>query len=158
MVHIIDIVNKMNNYYEEIKTPAPKKTGFARKVCTFILCGLLFGASGAAAFTGVDALLDSNTASAESTVTNAKSSSASEQKTSLGLSTVSYSEGNTVLSQTLDVSDIAEGMMPSMVSLTNISVQEVESYFGMFGRGKRSFRGDTHNYQKDHLDTDRLRK
>ncbi len=36
-------------------------------------------------------------------------------------------------SQSLDVSDIAKGMMPCMVAITNISVQEVENYFGMYG-------------------------
>ncbi len=39
-------------------------------------------------------------------------------------------------SQSLDVSDIVEGAMPAMVAITNISVQEVENYFGMFGHNR----------------------
>ncbi len=39
-------------------------------------------------------------------------------------------------SQSLDVSDIVEGVMPAMVAITNISVQEVENYFGMFGHNR----------------------
>ncbi len=39
-------------------------------------------------------------------------------------------------SQSLDVSDIVDGVMPAMVAITNISVQEVENYFGMFGHNR----------------------
>ena len=38
----------------------------------------------------------------------------------------------------LDVSDIAESVMPSIVSITNKSVQEIRNYFSMFGYGGRS--------------------
>ena len=38
----------------------------------------------------------------------------------------------------LDVSDIAEEVMPSIVSITNKSVQEVQNYFSMFGYGGQS--------------------
>ena len=36
-----------------------------------------------------------------------------------------------------DVSDIAKIAMPSIVAITNKSVQEVQSYFSMFGRGNQ---------------------
>ena len=98
-----------------------KKGKWSIKICSFLLCGLLFGAAAAAAFTGVSALMNKNTSAAET---------AAPAEVSL----VSYSAGSSELSQALDVSDIAEGAMPSMVSITNISVQEVQSYFGMFGR------------------------
>ncbi len=39
-------------------------------------------------------------------------------------------------SQSLDVSDIVQGVMPAMVAITNFSVQEVENYFGMFGHNR----------------------
>ncbi|MDE5933003.1 MAG: trypsin-like peptidase domain-containing protein, partial [Lachnospiraceae bacterium] len=38
----------------------------------------------------------------------------------------------------LDVSDIAEVVMPSIVSITNKSVQEIRNYFSMFGYGGQS--------------------
>lgn len=44
-------------------------------------------------------------------------------------------QANTRDVQTLDVSEIVEGAMPSIVSITNKSVQEVQSYFSLFGRG-----------------------
>lgn len=40
-------------------------------------------------------------------------------------------------SQSLDVSTIAEQGLSSVVSVTNISVQEVQSFFGQFGRNGR---------------------
>ena len=64
----------------------------------------------------------------------AAAAGASEQKETNVVAAVSYAANDTELSQTLDVSDIAEGMMPSMVSIMNTSVQEVQSYFGLFGR------------------------
>lgn len=39
--------------------------------------------------------------------------------------------------QSLDVSGIAAAGLPSVVSVTNVSVQEVESYFGRYGRNGR---------------------
>lgn len=96
-----------------------------------VLSGLLFGAAAAASFSGVSALLKKET---EETAITEMQTAVNEPKTMVGLTTVSYSADTDILSQALDVSDIAEGMMPAMVSITNISVQEVQSYFGMFGR------------------------
>ncbi len=104
-----------------------KKRSWGTKLCSVVLCGLLFGASAAAAFTGVNAWMKGGAGTTESAL------QVTEQKTALSLSTVSYLSDGVSSSQPLDVSDIAEGMMPAMVSITNISVQEVQSYFGMFG-------------------------
>lgn len=41
-------------------------------------------------------------------------------------------------SGTLDVSSVASSVMPSIVSITNKSVQEVQNYFSMFGYGGHS--------------------
>ena len=111
-------------------SPAPekkKKSGFCKKLCALVLSGLLFGSAAAAAFAGVSAALK-NDASA--------SGIASAQKSSYHLSAVSYTADGNPAAQSLDVSDIAAGMMPAMVSITNISVQEVQSYFGIFGMGR----------------------
>ena len=118
----------------EIPQGGKKKSGW-KKAVAVLLCGLLFGAAAAGAVAGVNALLNSGkqTQKPSSTV----SIPAGE------LDTVSYSEGGSVLSQSLDVSDIAEGMMPAMVSITNVSVQEVQSYFGMFGFGRSQMQQQT---------------
>lgn len=129
----------------ETKVAVKKKNKWPVRIFALVLCGLIFGGTAAAGFAGVNAFItktsgssaavtgsDTKATTGDSETTDA----AGSQKTGLNLSTVSYSAGDTVLSQSLDVSDIAEGMMPAMVSITNISVQEVESYFGMFGRGQ----------------------
>ena len=125
--------NRINLYSAEPTDAAnttiqKKKSKWGIRICSMVLSGLLFGAAAAAAFSGVSTLLKKETVVAET------QKAASEPKTMVGLTTVSYSADAAILSQALDVSDIAEGMMPAMVSITNISVQEVQSYFGMFGR------------------------
>ena len=94
------------------------------------MCGLLFGATAAGAFIGVNAISGSIGTTSESVVY------ASDLQKAASLSTVSYASDGITAGQSLDVSDIAEGMMPAMVSITNISVQEVQTYYGMFGGGQ----------------------
>ena len=93
-----------------------------------LLSGVLFGSASAAAFTGVSTLLKDDASAVQTTA-------AAEQRSSVSLSAVSYTADSDSTSPTLDVSEIAAGMMPAMVSITNISAQEVQSYFGMFGMG-----------------------
>ena len=119
-----------NDFFEESTERKPKKHTFVKKICTLLLCGLLFGSTAAGAFLGVNAIMGNATAESESAVY------ASNLQKAASLTAVSYTAGDSVLSQSLDVSDIAEGMMPAMVSITNISVQEVQSYYGMFGSGR----------------------
>ena len=116
--------------FDETNTKKPKKHIFLKKICSLILSGLLFGSTAAEAFLGVNAIMGDATAESESAVY------ASNLQKAASLTAVSYTAGDSVLSQSLDVSDIAEGMMPAMVSITNISVQEVQSYYGMFGSGR----------------------
>jgi serine protease Do len=117
---------------------AEKKRGTGRKILSAILCGLLFGLAAAGAFAGVNSILKGETEAAiePAAATEAvQAESAAEEKTGTSLTTVSYAASKETASQTLDVSEIAEGAMPAMVSITNVSVQEVESWFGMFGGG-----------------------
>ncbi len=51
----------------------------------------------------------------------------------VALRTTTFVSDGIFTSQSLDVSDIVKGMMPCMVAITNITVQEVENYFGMYG-------------------------
>ena len=116
-----------------------KKKRWGVRICSLALCGLLFGSTSAAAFAGVTSLLGDRSGK-DASVTSASQVSVSfagDEGGKTVLTPVTYSAGESVLSQSLDVSDIAEGMMPAMVSITNISVQEVQNYFGMFG-GSRS--------------------
>ena len=45
---------------------------------------------------------------------------------------------NTSTKSTSDVSKVAQNCMPSIVSITNVSVSDVQNYFSLYGRNSRS--------------------
>ena len=99
------------------KAPKPKK-GYAKKVALVVGAAVLFGAVGGVTMQGTSyltgKLLGKNT---KSTVGTTKT--VSNAKLTTSTSTV-----------TSDVSDIVENTLPSIVSITNTSVQEVQNFFG----------------------------
>ena len=98
------------------KAPKPKK-GYAKKVA-LVVGAAVFGAVGGVTMQGTSyltgKLLGKNT---KSTVGTTKT--VSNAKLTTSTSTV-----------TSDVSDIVENTLPSIVSITNMSVQEVQNFFG----------------------------
>ena len=99
------------------KTSKPKK-GYMKKVALVVGAVVLFGAVGGVTMQGTSyltgKLLGKNT---KSTVGTTKT--VSNAKLTTSTSTV-----------TSDVSDIVENTLPSIVSITNMSVQEVQNFFG----------------------------
>lgn len=99
------------------KAPKPKK-GYTKKVALVVGAAVLFGAVGGVTMQGTSyltgKLLGKNT---NSTVGTTKT--VSNAKLTTSTSTV-----------TSDVSDIVENTLPSIVSITNMSVQEVQNFFG----------------------------
>ena len=99
------------------KTSKPKK-GYMKKVALVVGAAVLFGAVGGVTMQGTSyltgKLLEKNT---KSTVGTTKT--VSNAKLTTSTSTV-----------TSDVSDIVENTLPSIVSITNMSVQEVQNFFG----------------------------
>ena len=99
------------------KTSKPKK-GYMKKVALVVGADVLFGAVGGVTMQGTSyltgKLLGKNT---KSTVGTTKT--VSNAKLTTSTSTV-----------TSDVSDIVENTLPSIVSITNMSVQEVQNFFG----------------------------
>ena len=99
------------------KTSKPKK-GYMKKVALVVGAAVLFGAVGGLTMQGTSyltgKLLGKNT---KSTVSTTKT--VSNAKLTTSTSTV-----------TSDVSDIVENTLPSIVSITNMSVQEVQNFFG----------------------------
>ena len=99
------------------RTSKPKK-GYMKKVALFVGAAVLFGAVGGVTMQGTSyltgKLLGKNT---KSTVGTTKT--VSNAKLTTSTSTV-----------TSDVSDIVENTLPSIVSITNMSVQEVQNFFG----------------------------
>ena len=99
------------------KTSKPKK-GYMKKVALVVGAAVLFGAVGGVTMQGTSyltgKLLGKNT---KSTVGTTKT--VSNAKLTTSTSTV-----------TSDVSDIVENTLPSIVSITNMSIQEVQNFFG----------------------------
>ena len=93
---------------------------FAKKVGAIALSAVLFGGVAAGTFQGVGSLIGT---SAKSETQAAASTKSSLLKTT----------SSTTSKGTMDVTDIVKSAMPSIVSITSKSVQEVENYFGMFG-------------------------
>ena len=99
------------------KAPKPKK-GYAKKVALVVGAAVLFGAVGGVTMQGTSYLTGKllgkstkSTVGATKTVSNAKLTTSTSTVTS-------------------DVSDIVENTLPSIVSITNMSVQEVQNFFG----------------------------
>lgn len=105
-----------NPYTQPEKKPEKKKKGAPRWVKVACL-GLIFGLVASAAFQTSNLVFgkflgNSDRASAEKTVESAK---------------LTTSSGGTAQS---DVAKIAQNAMPSVVSITNMSVQQVQNFFG----------------------------
>lgn len=138
------------NYYpipfDKNEAPAPKKKSFrkkrrrntAKRIGALTLSAVLFGSVAAGSFQAVNRIYGEtqNTSTTVSPDTAAGSSS----NTGL-LKTTAVTGGSSTGS--LDVSDIAAAAMPSIVSITNKSVQEVQNYFSQFGYGGYSLQPQT---------------
>ncbi len=92
----------------------------AKKFLSLVLSAAIFGSVAGGAFFGVNTALGNNTATTSLLGT-----------TSSVVATLTSSSN----SGSLDVSAIASAGLNSVVAVTNTSVQEVQSYFSMFGRG-----------------------
>lgn len=125
-----------NNTPMEPKKQPGKRNGnrarWAKKIGAVALSAVLFGGVAGGVFTGVTYATGA-TAKAQSTQT--ASSKQETTKTTLQTTTSSSSTGTGASGQSLDVSSIAQNAMPSIVAITNKSVQEVQDYFSMFSRG-----------------------
>ena len=106
-----------------------KTANLAKKVGTIALSAVLFGSVAGGTFQAVNYFAGSRTAASTTTTQTTSNSSL--------LKAAATSSGSTSTG-TLDVSTIAKNAMPSIVSITNKSVQEVQNYFSMFGYGAQT--------------------
>ena len=138
--------NQMYDYYQMPETggPAsnrpsgPKKTGKAgklvKKIGAITLSAALFGSVAAGSFQAVNTLIGP---------TETSDNTAAAENTSASLLKAAAIPGAASEKGSLDVSDIAETVMPSIVSITNKSVQEIQDYFSMFGYGGQTIPKET---------------
>ena len=102
-----------------------------RRLLSLCLSGIILGGAAAGGFSGVSGLL-------------AGGSADGVPQTYLSASAASLDLTNTARTGGMDVSDLAEEALPSVVSITNISVQELRRYYGWFG-----FNGEWQTIQQE---------
>ena len=109
----------MNGMNEE--TPKPKKNRKVPKPVKLVCAGVAFGLVASVTFQTGNYV---GTKGFGTTTTNGKTAKTAQTVDGAKLTTSSSSTG------TSDVATIAKNAMPSIVSITNMSVQEVQSFFG----------------------------
>ena len=126
-----------NNTPMEPKKPHGKNNKnaakWAKKIGAVALSAVLFGGVAGGVFTGVTYATGA-TAKAQATQTESDSSQQTTT-TKLQTATASTSTASSTSSGSMDVTSIVQSAMPSIVAITNKSVQEVQNYFSMFSRG-----------------------
>ena len=129
-----------------LHTEAPKQTRkkkhtgragrTAKRIGAITLSAVLFGGVAAGAFQGVNCLSGYTAAQTESAAADTAalegSAAGTLQSSDSGNGQVLQTSSSTA-SDSMSVADVAEAVMPSIVSITNRSVQEVQNYFSMFG-------------------------
>lgn len=126
----------------EPRSPRRKKGNsgaahLAKKAGAIALSAVLFGGIASGTFLAVNHAAG-YTASGSTSAQTANTDGSSEAQTSSSLLKATSSSEEQTASGTLDVSAVASSVMPSIVSITNKSVQEVQNYFNMFGYGGHS--------------------
>ena len=111
-----DDMNGMNQ-----ETPKPKKNRKVPKPVKLVCAGVAFGLVASVTFQTGNYV---GTKVFGTTTTNGKTAKTAQTVDGAKLTTSSSSTG------TSDVATIAKNAMPSIVSITNMSVQEVQSFFG----------------------------
>ncbi len=126
-----NMMTELNSFNGKKPSSKNKKAAkLAKKIGAIALSAVLFGGVAGGTFQAVNHFAGSTTTAA--TTTTQQTPSNSSLLKAAATSTSSSSTG------TMDVSTIAKNAMPSIVSITNQSVQEVQNYFSMFGYGAQT--------------------
>lgn len=98
-----------------------RKYSLLKGTAILILSAVIFGGVAYGSFYGMNALFGKE-----------NTTEVSQQSYASSISQMSYTSNTN--SQSLDVSGVSTQGLPSVVAVTNISVQEVQSFFDQFGR------------------------
>lgn len=118
--------NRGNENRESRRNKRQKKS-MVKKIGALTLSAVLFGTVAAGTFQGINYLAGSAGSETASGTEN------NQQTSHLLNANIISTDDSTRATGPLDVSSIAEAAMPSIVSITNRSVQEVQNYFQTFG-------------------------
>lgn len=113
-----DEVNGNNNLYQETPRPRKPRNNFTKKIAAVAGVAVMFGVIGGITFQGTNFVVG-KMLGIESSQTEETTKQVSNAQLTTSKSTV-----------TSDVSEIVENTIPSIVSITNMSVQQVQSFFG----------------------------
>ena len=110
----------------------------AKKGLTLSLCAVLAGGLAAGSFEGVSKITGWDTATTveaasnknDTTLTYAKSEKKADSDESDAKTDSSSDSDSSTAKGSLDISEIASEALPSIVSITTKSIQEVQSYYG----------------------------
>lgn len=101
---------------------SPKKSNGFLKVLGVIGLAIVFGVVASVVFQGTNRIINGLFGEVNGTVDGSK------ENTDKEVGTTQIVTGNSTQVQS-DIADVAENVMPSVVSITNISIQEVQNYF-----------------------------
>lgn len=125
-------------YSRHTGTNQPKKPNklkpIAKKVVTFVALGAVFGVTAGAAFSVPVYVANRNLQQTQLEVAEAQMALTENTKTELSTTTGSLTtaQGSRTEEGTVDVREIAQGCLPSIVSITNKGVTEVTTMFGTY--------------------------
>ncbi|MBQ0026304.1 MAG: trypsin-like peptidase domain-containing protein [Lachnospiraceae bacterium] len=118
------------SFTEDVKTEAPKKKK-SKGPLIAILCAIILGVAAGATYYLISTL-SKKQPQLENPVVELPTEAEEITNPIADITVPDDSEEN---KYSLDVSDLVEATMPSLVSITNISVKEVQDIFGMWGFG-----------------------
>ena len=103
-----------------------------KKGATITLCAVLAGSVGVGAYEGVNYFTGAQSVQAATDGSEKLTLTKSEKKSDKDSEDTTETKSSETKGS-LDVSDVAEEAMPSVVAITTKSVQEVQNYYSMFG-------------------------
>lgn len=112
-----------------------KKGGFVKKAALCTSLGLLFGLFAGTGFYGVNLVADRINSLTEEEVPEEKAKVATTTTSQNSAAVAAVGAENAIATKTtvIDASEVAEAVMPSVVSITNMYTQTVESFWGQRG-------------------------
>ena len=110
--------------------PSRKKSGF-KKFLLALLLVIVGGAAAGGAYYGIKAL----TSSPEETKIVRQDDKKKPEESKVNEETPTVKPAEIIQTTSYDLSELVEETMPSLVSITNKSVQEVQDFFSFFGYG-----------------------
>lgn len=123
-------INTGNGGQEPKKPVRKKKTGFAGKLGRTIALGAAFGLAAGCVFQGVDFVSQKYMGNEETKAKLETTQTLAGEETAPAADAGSLEDIAEVVSQKGPVAGVAQAVMPSVVAITSVSIQEIPTFFG----------------------------